>query len=163
MNPLGELLMVDNDATAEIIVSICLWTQRCHCCCWCHFCQIETFPLLAVVIQSFSHIWVFATPWTAAPQASLFFTISQSLFKFMSMESMMLSNHLIPCHSLLLLPSIFPSIRVFSNELALHLRCPKYWSFSFIISPSSECSGLISFTVDWFVLLAVQGTPKSLL
>ena len=86
-----------------------------------------------------------------------------SLLKFMSIELVMLSNHLIPCHSLLLLPSIFPSIRVFSNELALHLRWPKYWSFSFIISPSSECSGLISFTVDWFVLLAVQGTLKSFL
>ena len=96
------------------------------------------------------------TPWTAARQASLSFTISQSLLKLISIESVMPSNHLILCRPLLLLPSIFPSIRVFSNELALHIRRPKYWSFSFIVSPSNEYSGLISFRIDWFYLLAVQ-------
>ena len=104
-----------------------------------------------------------ATPWTAARQAPLFSTVSQSLLKFMSIELVMLSNDLILCYPLLLLPSIFPSIRVFSNELALHIRWPKYWSFSFSISPSSENSGLISFRTDWFDLHAVQGTLKNLL
>ena len=99
---------------------------------------------------------------SAAHQASLSLTISQSLLKLMSIESVMPSNHLILCHALLFLPSILPSIRVFSNELALHLMQPKYWRFSFSISPSNEYSGLISFRVDWFDLLAVQGTPKSL-
>ena len=101
--------------------------------------------------------------WTAACQASLSFTISWSLLKLMSIESVMPSNHLILCHPLLLLPSIFPSIRVFSKELALCIRWPKYWSFSFSISPSSDYLGLISFRIDWFDLLAVQGTLKSLL
>ena len=105
----------------------------------------------------FSHFQLFATTWTAAPQASWSFTIS------MSIESVMPSNNLILCHPLLLLPSIFPSIRVFSNELALCIRWPKYWSFSFSIRPSKEYSGLISFRMDWFGLLAVQGTLKSLL
>ena len=99
----------------------------------------------------------------AALQASLSFTISQSLLKLMSIESVMPSNHLILCHPLLLLPSMFPSIRVFSNESALRIRWPKYWSFSFSISPSDEYSGLISFRMDWLDLLAVQGTLKSLL
>ena len=103
------------------------------------------------------------TPGTAACQASLSFTISQSLLKLMSIELMMPSNHLILCRPLLLLPSIFPSIRVFSNESALRIRWPKYWSFSFNISPSNEHSGLISFRMDWLGLLAVQGTLKSLL
>ena len=103
-----------------------------------------------------------ATPWTAACQASLSFTMSQSLLKLKSVESMMPSNHLILCCPLLL-PSVFPIISVFSNELALLLRWPKYWSFSFSISPSNEYSGLISFRIDWFDLLAVQGTVKSLL
>ena len=104
------------------------------------------------------------TPWTAACQASLSFTISQSLLKLMSIESMMLSSHLILCHPLLLPPSIFPSIRVFSKESVLHIRWPKYWSFSFSISPSDEYSGLISFKMDWLDLLAVvQWTLKSLL
>ena len=94
-------------------------------------------------------------------QASLSFTISQSLLKLMPIESVMPSNHLILCHPLLLLPSIFPSIRVFSNESALHIRWPKYWSFSFSISPSKEYSGLIFFRIDWFDLLVVQGTLKS--
>ena len=112
-----------------------------------------------VVIQSLSHVWLFTTPGTVAHQASLSFTISQSWLKLMSIESMMLSTHLIFCHPLLLPPSIFPSI--FSNESALHIRWPKYWSFSFSISPSNEYSGLISFTIDWFYLLAVQETLRS--
>ena len=114
-------------------------------------------------VQSFSRVRLFVTPWTAVHQASLSFTISQSLLKLMSIESVMPSNYLILDHPFLLLPSIFPSIRVFSNESVLHIRWPKYWSFSFTISPSSEYSGLISFKIDWFDLLAVQGTLKSLL
>ena len=117
--------------------------------------------LFVVVVWSVSHRRLFATPGTAEHQASLSFTISQSLLKLMSIESVMPSNHCIPCHLLLLLPSIFASIRVFSNESALHMRWTKYWSFSF--SPSSEYSGLISFRNDWLDLLAVQGTLKSLL
>ena len=114
-------------------------------------------------VQSLSHVWIFVTPWAGALQASLFITNSQSLLKLISIKSVMPSNHLILCHPLLLLPSIFPSIRVFSNESALHIRWPKYWSFSFSISPSNEYSGLISLTIDWFDLLAVQGTLKRLL
>ena len=114
-------------------------------------------------VQSLSHVWLFATPRTAAHQVSLSIDNSQSLLKLMSIELVMPSNHLILCHPLLLLPSIFPSIRVFSNESALRIRLPKYWSFSFSISPSSEYSGLISFRMDWLDLLAVQGTLKSLL
>ena len=105
----------------------------------------------------------FVTTWTAACQASLSITNSQSLLKLMFIESVMPSNHLILCHPLLLPPSIFPSIRVFSNESVLHIRWPKYWSFSFRISPSNEYPGLISFRIDWLDLLAVQGTLKSLL
>ena len=114
----------------------------------------------------FFSCWVVSdsvTPWTAARQASLSFTISQSLPKFMFTESVMPSHHLILCCPLLLLPSIFPSIRVFFNKLALHIRWPKYCGFSFSIRPSNEYSGLISFTIDWFDLLVVQGTLKSLL
>ena len=107
--------------------------------------------------------WLFATPWTTAHQASPSITNSRSLRKLMSIESMMPFNHLILCHPVLLLPSVFPSIRVFSNESVLCIRWPKYWSFSFSISPSNEYSGLISFRIDWFDLLAVQGTLKSLL
>ena len=114
-------------------------------------------------VQSLSRVRLFVTPWTAACQASLFSTISWSLLKLMSTESVMPSNHLILCHPLLLLPSIFPSIRVFFIELALHIRWPKYWSFNFSISSSNEYSGLISFQIYWFHLLAVQGTVKSLL
>ena len=114
-------------------------------------------------IQALSHVWLFATPWTTACQASLFITNSWSLLKLMSIELVMPSNHLILCHPLLLLPSIFPSIRVFSNESVLHIRWPKYWSFSFSISPSNEYSGLISFRMDWLNILVVQGTLKSLL
>ena len=111
-------------------------------------------------VQSLSCVWLFAPPWTAALQASLSITNSRSLPKLMSIESVMPSSHVILCHPLLL-PSIFPSIRVFSNESALHIRWPKYWSFSFSISPSNEHSRLISFRMDWLDLLAVQGTLKS--
>ena len=107
-------------------------------------------------VQSLSTIWLFASPWTAARQASLSITNSQSLLKLMSIESVMLSSHLILCRPLLLLPSIFPSIKVFSNESVLHIRKPKYWSFSFNISPSNEYSGLISCRIDWLDLLAVR-------
>ena len=106
---------------------------------------------------------LFVTPWTAAQQASLSITNSRSLLKLMSIKSVMPSNHLILCCSLLLLPSIFPSIRVFSNESALHIRWSKYWSFGFTISPSNEHPGLISFRMDWLDFLEVQGTLKSLL
>ena len=122
-----------------------------------------TFHFSLSSVQSLSHVQLFATPWTTAHQASLSMTNSQSRFKLMSIESVMPSNHLILYCPLLLLPSIFPSIRVFSNESALHIRWSKYWSFSFSISPSNEYSGLISFRIDWFDLLAVQGTFKSLL
>ena len=115
-----------------------------------------------VVVQSLSHVQLFATPWTEACQAPLSFTVSQSLLRFMSIESVMPSNHLILCCPLLL-PSVFPSIRVFSNDSVLHTRWPKDWSFSFSISLSNEYLGLISFRIDWFDLLAVQGTLKSLL
>ena len=110
-----------------------------------------------------SQVRLFATPWTAACQASLFITNSRSLLKLMSIESVMPSNHFILCCPLLLLPSIFPSIRVFSNESVVRISWPKYWNFSFTISPSNEYSGLISFRMDWLDLLAVQGTLKSLL
>ena len=112
-------------------------------------------------VYSLSRVWLFATPWTAARQDSLSITNSWSWLKLMSIESVMPSNHLLLCHPLLLLPSIFPSIRVFSNESVLHIRWPKDWSFS--ISRSNEYSGLISFRMDWLDLLAVQGTLKSLL
>ena len=118
---------------------------------------------LSSSVQSLSRVQLFVIPWTAACQTSLAITNSQSLLKLMSIRSLMPSNHLILCCPLLLLPSIFPTIRVFSNESALHIRCPKYWSFNFSISPSSEHSGLISFRMDWLDLLAVQGTLKSLL
>ena len=109
-------------------------------------------------VKSLSQVWLFSTPWTAALQASLSITNSPSLRKLISIESVMLSDHLILCCPLLLPPSIFPSIRVFSNESVLRIRWPKYWSFSFSISPSNEYSGLISFRMDWLDLLAVQGT-----
>ena len=114
-------------------------------------------------VQSLSHVRLLATPRTAARQASLSITNSQSLLKLMSIESVMPSNHLILCCLLLLPPSIFPSISIFSNESVLHIRWPKYWSFSLSINPSNEYSGLISFRMDWLDLLAVQGTLKSLL
>ena len=114
-------------------------------------------------MQFLSHVRLFSTLWTTARQASLSITNSQSLLKLMSIESVMPCNHLTLCHPLLLPPSIFPSIRVFSNESVLHIRWPKYWSFSFSISPSNEYSGLISFRIDWLDILTVQGTLKSLL
>ena len=114
-------------------------------------------------VQLLSCVRLFVTPGTAACQASLFITNSRSLLKLMSTESVMPSNHLILCCPLLLPPSIFPSIRIFSSESALRIRWPKYWSFSFSICPSNECSGLTSFKIDWFDLLEVQGTHKSLL
>ena len=132
-----------------------------------HMCYVGSLQIWYLYIfssvQSRSHVQLFATPWTAACQASLTITNSQSLLKLMSTESVMPSNHLILCHPLLLLPSIFPSIRVFSNESGLHINWPKYWSFSCSISPSNEYSGLISFRIDWLDFLAVQGTLKSLL
>ena len=114
-------------------------------------------------VQLLSRVQIFVTLWMAAPRASLSITNSRSLLKLISIELVMPSNHLILCRPLLLLPSIFPSIRVFSNELVLRIRWPKYWSFSFSISPSNEYSGLISFRMDWLDLLAVQGTLRSLL
>ena len=114
-------------------------------------------------VQSLSHVQLFETSWTTACQASLSITNSQSLLKLMSIDSVMPSNHLILCHPLLLPPSIFPSIRIFFNESVLCIRWPQYWNFSFSISPSSEYSGLISFRIDWYDILAVQGTPERLL
>ena len=114
-------------------------------------------------VQSLSHVWLFATPWIVARQASLSITNSQSSLRLTSIKSVMPSSHLILCRSLLLLPPIPPSIRVFSNESTLHMRWPKYWSFNFSIIPSKEIPELISFRMDWLDLLAVQGTLKSLL
>ena len=129
------------------------WTQKLSVCwAWNQFSSV----------QLLSHAWLFAAPWTAAHQASLYITNSWSLLKLMSIELVMPFNHLILCHSLLL-PSIFPSIRVSPNESVLHIRWPKYWSFSFNISSSNEYPGLISFRMDWLDLLAVQGTLKNLL
>ena len=122
-----------------------------------------TFNKVISSVHLLSRVLLFVTPWTAARQASLSITNSRSLPKPMSIESVMSSNHLILCCPLLLLPSVFPNIRVLSNESALHIRWPKYWSFSFSISPSNEHPGLISFRMDWLDLLAVQGTLKSLL
>ena len=121
--------------------------------------QTNTF----VVVYFLSHVQLIVTSWTIARQASLSFTVSQSLFKLISADLVMPFNHLILCHPLLLLPSIFPSIRVFFNESAPPIRWPKYWSFSFSISPSNQYSGLISFRIDWFDVTAVQRTLKSLL
>ena len=125
--------------------------------------EIWSYCQFSSVTQSLSHVQLFATPWASAHQPSLSITNSWSLLKLMSVVLVMPSNHLILCHPLLLLPSVFPSIRVFSNESLLHIRWSKYWSFNFSISPSDECSGLISFRMDWLDLLAVQGTLKNLL
>ena len=132
---------------------------------WSHSTTIKTrkWALIDFIVQLLRLVRLFATPWTAACQASLSITNSWSLLKLMSIESVMPSNHFILCHPLLLLASIFPSIRVFSSESVLRIRWPEYWSFSFSSSPSSEYSGLISFRIDWLDLLAVQGTLKSLL
>ena len=124
---------------------------------------IHIYDLPVVAVESLSHVQLFVTPWTARCQTSLPFTIFQSLLEFMSIELVMPSNHLILCHLLLLLPSIFPCIRVFFNESVLHIRWPKYWSFNFSIISSKEIPGLISFRMDWLDLVAVQGTLKSLL
>ena len=132
-----------------MFIGLCLSNKHYHLVCY----QFSS-------VQSLSCVQLFVTPWTAACQASLSITNSWSLLKLMSIESVMPSNHLIPCCSLLLLPSIFPSIRIFSNESVLWIRWPKYWSFSFSISPSSKYSGLISLRIDWFDLLAVQGLSR---
>ena len=124
--------------------------------------KVNFVKFFIISVQSFSHVWLFATPWTTALQASLSVTNSRSPPKHMSIESVMPSNHLILCRPLLLLPSLCPSIRVFSNESALRIRWPKYWSFSFNISPSNEHPGLISFRMGLLDLLAVQGTLRSL-
>ena len=131
--------------------------------CWQHHLDNsqQVYLLKIVVLQSLSRVWLFVTPWTAGHQGSLSFIISPSLLKLMSIESVMISNQLILCHSFLLLPSVFPSIRVFPNKSALHIRWPKCWSFS--LSLSNEYSGLASFRIDWFDLLAVQGILRSLL
>ena len=131
-----------------LLKTICVWVDPC---------SLNPYLLFNHSITSNS-----VTPWTAARQASLSITNSQSPLKLMSIESVMPSNHLILCHPLLLLPSVFPSIRVFSNESGLPIRWSKYWSYSFSISPSNEYSGLISFRMDWLNLLAIQGTLKSL-
>ena len=146
------------DARGSLGTCMCMAESLC--------CPPETIKILLISssFQSLSHVWLFRwhASWTEACQASLSFTISWSLLKLTSIESMMQSNHLILSHPILLLPSIFPSIRVFSSEMVLRIRWPMYWSFSFNISPSNEYSGLISFKIDWFDL-AVQGTLKSLL
>ena len=136
-----------------------------HTCKSIHHLQYSECPATAQFssVQSLSRVQLFETPWTTARQASLSITNSQNLLKLISIELVLPSNHLIVCHPLLLLPSIFPRIRVFSNESALHIRWPKYWSFSFNISPFNEHPGLISFRKDWLDLLAVQGTLNSLL
>ena len=123
----------------------------------------QAHKFVTVIAQSLSHVQLFVTRWTETCQPSLDFTIFRSLLRLMSTELVMPSNHLILCHPLLLLPSIFPSIRVFPNESILHIWWPKCWSFSFSISPLNESSGLISFRIDWFNILVVQGTLKSLL
>ena len=125
-------------------------------------CQQIVAAIIIYSVQLLSYVWLFVTLWTAAHQASLS-TNSRSLLELTSVKSVMPSNHLILCHPLLFPPSIFPSIRVFSSESLLHIRWPKYWNFSFNISPSNEYSGLTSFRIEWFDLLAVQGTLKSLL
>ena len=131
------------------------------CCCW----VVQVFYVFWTPssVQLLGRVWLFATPWITAHQASLSITNSWSLLKLMSIKSVMPSNHLSLCCPYLLLSSIFPSIRLFSSESVLHIRWPTYWSFSFSVSPSSEYSGLIFFKIDWFALLAVQGTLKSLL
>ena len=132
-------------------------------CCTPDFPVLRYLPVQFSIVQSLGRVRLFATPWTATCQASLYTTSSQSLLKLMSIESVMPSNHLILCCSLLLLPSVFSSIGVFSSESVLHIRWSKYWSFSFSISPSKEYSGLISFRIHWLDLLAAQWILKSLL
>ena len=146
---------------SESVIHICMYTLFLDSFAIGHCRVLSRVP--CVTDQSRSCVQLSVTPWTIARQTLQSFSISQSLLKFMSVESMMLSNHLILCCPLLLLLLVFSSIRVFSNELALHVRWPKYWNFSFSISPYNEYSGLISFRMDWLDLLAVQGTVKSLL
>ena len=129
----------------------------------CHYLKIIWYSISVSSVQLLSCIWLFLTPWTAACQASLSLTKSRSLLKLMSIESVMPSNHLILCRPLLLLPSTFPSLRVFSNESVLHIRWPKFWNFSLSLSLSNEHPGLISFRMDWLDLLKVQGTLKCVL
>ena len=129
----------------------------------CHYLKIIWYSISVSSVQLLSSIWLFLTPWTAACQASLSLTKSRSLLKLMSIESVMPSNHLILCRPLLLLPSTFPSLRVFSNESVLHIRWPKFWNFSLSLSLSNEHPGLISFRMDWLDLLTVQGTLKCVL
>ena len=157
----GLLLFLKNLSIVDLqcCVSFRYTAKWFHCTCVC----VCVYACISQSVQSLSCVRLFATPWTAACQASLPITNSQSLLKLMSIELVMPSNHLILGHPLLLPPSIFLSIRVFSNESVLRIRWPKYWSFSFNISPSNEYSGLISFRMDWFDLLAVQGILKSLL
>ena len=149
-----QLLRVNSNLAFTGGLGIELWMQ--------FKAEILKWKFAVVVVQLLSPVQFFVTPWTAACQASLSCTIFQSLLRFMSIELVMPSTHLVLCCPLLP-PSIFPSIRVFSNELVLRIRWPKYWSFSFSISPSSEYSGLISFRMDWLDLLAVRGILKSLL
>ena len=127
------------------------------------FCNLQCMSFDSFSSVQFNPVWLFTNPWAVARQASLSFTNFRSLLKLMSIESVMPSNHLMLCHPLLLLPSILPRIRVFSNESVLYIRWAKFWTFSFSISPSNEYLGLISFGMDWLDLLAVQGTLKSLL
>ena len=155
-NALSHYPRLETQPWKSFILEVLVIPSMCVCVCVCVCVCISSVQLLSRVQFS-------ATPWTVARQASLSITNFQSLLKLMYIESVMPSNHLILCHPLLLLPSIFPSIRVFSNESVLHIRWPKYWSFSFSISPSNEYSGLISFRIDRLDLLAVQGTLKSLL
>ena len=138
------------------------WSHIAFNCCLSLVSSYLGYFLLHVVVQSLSCVWLFATPWTIAGQASLFFTITRSLLKLMSIKLVMPSNHIILCRPLLP-PSVFPSIRVFSKVSVPHIRWSKCWNFSFSIKPSNEYSGLTSFRIDWFDLHAVQGTLKSLL
>ena len=143
---------------------MCVWVCVCVCVYLCICLLIyDKSKIISQSFQSHSCVWHFVTPWAAAHQDSLSIINSQNFFKLMSIESTMLSNHLILCRLLLLPSSILPGIKVFSNESPLHIRWPKYWSFTFSISPSSEYSGLISFRIDWLEVLSVQGTLKNLL
>ena len=149
--------------TTEVLANTSIMSHNCHMFLWQEHLSSTLWTTFKYVniVHSLSHVWLFATPWTAARQACLSITNSRSPPKPMSIESMVPSDNLILCCPLLLLPSIFPSIRVFSSESGPHIRWPKYWSFNFNICPSNEHSGLISSRMDWLDLLAVQGTLKS--